>query len=259
MKQINEKVKAIQDNFGVIADAKATDPDAESTVISLLKGILKVLQDILAKPQMAVSSNQVEGDGFMTLTDVIAAVEAIKDNNYGDSAIIGWCSDIDQAVAQKMMKKYKAFTVSRVKDQASYALPADVDFTDIDTLYVDKEPVQKIDLRSYEKSGYYLDMDDETKFCIYPVPTQSDTTAGIRGIYLWKPARYTAAYTDALLVPDKFERIYSEFCLAKLYMLGEEAIWYRNYMSLYNGTWDELAKWCKGINPLTESRASNCI
>lgn len=194
-----------------------------------------------------------------TLAQVITSVTAIKDNNYGDNAIIGWCSDIDQAVAQKLMKKYKLFTVSRVKDQASYDLPTGVDFTDIDTLFIDKKPVPKIDLRSFEKPGYYLDMDDETKFCIYPVPTQADTTAGIRGIYLWKPTRYTAAYTDPLLVPDQFERIYTEFCLAKLCLLGEEAVWYKNYMSLYNGTWDELAKWYRRISPLSESRTSNCI
>jgi len=160
----------------------------------------------------------------MTLTDVITAVEAIKDNNYGDNVIIGWCSDIDQAVAQKLMKKYKVFTVSRIKDQASYDLPAGVDLNDIDTLFVDKIPVPKIDLRSYEKPGYYLDMDDETKFGIYPIPTQSDVTAGIRGVYLWKPARYTAAYTDPLLVPDQFDRIYAEFCLAKLTSSGTTSV-----------------------------------
>jgi hypothetical protein len=195
----------------------------------------------------------------LKLTDVISSVGSLRDNIYGDNAIAGWCSDLDQDVAINVLKKYKYFDVSRIKDQASYSLPAGLKFYDIETMYVDKKPIPKIDFMSLNKEGFYQDMEDETKFLIYPIPSYSDTSPGIRGVYIWRPAVYTPEYTGDLLIPDMFKRIYTEFCMAKLSQLDEDPVNYANYMRLYNNTWKEYAKWYNRTGPVRESRTSNVI
>lgn len=77
------------------------------------------------------------------------------------------------------------------------------------------------------------------------------------------PARYTSEFTGDLLVSkdqkDIFSRIYIEFCMAKLSQLDEDPVNYANYMTLYNNTWKDYAKWYVRISPARESKTINVI
>jgi hypothetical protein len=192
-----------------------------------------------------------------TIQEIINRVDDIKINAYSETAKTAWINQVEGWVKDKVIKTFGYFEILRTKDQATYALPSGVSFANIVNAYMDKYPIQKLDVRSYEQRGYFLGSDG--KLNIYPVPGQDDTTPGLRIIYKIPHALYK--YPDdkdaELLVPSPYDNIYENYVYAMIDWFNRDTNAYKNTYAMYNAAWGEFEKWYKQNNPLPPTKFIN--
>lgn len=174
------------------------------------------------------------------LATVIARVDSVKPNPYTNDDKTNWINKVEGFVAEKLMPTYRWFEISRIKDQAAYTMI--IPFLNIVKAWADERPFEKIDARSLNKTGYFMDSDG--KLNIYPVPTVSDVKPGLKFIYMDNGVGYD--YTEdcgrSLLVTEPYDEIYDFYLMARMDLAQNELDSYQNNMTLYNAAWSDLAK-----------------
>lgn len=189
-----------------------------------------------------------------TVKDIIDYVDLLKPNAYTDAQKLVWFNRLEQDVKRTVMKNFIKSDIARVKDTAIYDLPAGVVFEDIDTVFFDKIPVEKLDQRSYIDTvsnvrGYYKTT--AGKLGIQPSPNVSDDsgTYGIRLVYLENLTPFTAT-SGTLLIPDQFKDVYEFYLISKIEFFNKEYEAYTNTSSMFNAAWNDFANWYKGKQPV---------
>jgi hypothetical protein len=192
-----------------------------------------------------------------TIQEIINLVDDIKINTYSEAAKTAWINKVEGWVKDQIIKTYSYFEISRVKDQAAYAIPSGVSFANIAMAYMDKYPIQKLDVRSLDRTGYFLGADG--KINIYPVPSQDDTTPGLRFVHKIPHIKYVYAEDkDAeLLVPSPYDNIYETYIYAMIDWHNREFKAYNNTFSMYNEAWKDFANWYKQNNPIPPTQIKN--
>lgn len=194
----------------------------------------------------------------MKIQDAISNVDSIRPNSYTTLVKIGLLADLDQTVKNEVMKEYAYAEISRVYDQEAYDLPAGVTINMIVKVFVDGYEVPKIDFRSYEKEGYYIDNDGKIAF--YPVPAADDTEAGIRIVYQKTLDRYDSDDYDAnidLLIPEPHSSIYADWLIARIDYLDRQYDDYNNDITIFNDHYAKFASWYNRIKPTDTPRIKN--
>jgi hypothetical protein len=198
--------------------------------------------------------NQIGGMiGMPTIAEIIAKVDELRPNRFSDTLKIGWCSDVDIAIRNDLIPVYTSHLISRVKDQTAYDLPEGVQFDDIVLVSVDGKQIDKIDIRSQNKLGFYY-MDGKINF--YPVPGQTDTAPGIKLIAKERLTPYTDTEQE-LIAPVPYSRIYEWYLFAMIKYFDDDIEGYNNDMQQFNTAWDEYAKYIQRGKPSSPLKSKN--
>ncbi len=198
-----------------------------------------------------------------TVANIITYVDALKPNPYTDSQKLAWINKVEEAVKLNVMKTFKATSIQRLADTATYDLPAGVSFHDIDKAFIDGVPVRKIDYRSYlvtenEELGVYEY--SSTKIGISPVPTSSDESSDprLRIVYLEQFTPYSATSSNVQLQKEQHKSIYEWYLFAMIDLFNEDFDKYNNSMQQYNAAFSELENWYQSRQPIdTNLKAKN--
>jgi hypothetical protein len=192
-----------------------------------------------------------------TIQEIISRVDDVKINAYSEKAKTGWISQVEGWIKDKVIQTFNFFEISRIKDQAAYDLPAGVNFMNVVMGFFEGYPIQKIDARSFNKIGYFLD--GSGKLNIYPVPGVDDTQPGLRFVCKWAhvPFRYPDDKDQELLVPAPYDKIYDDYVMAMIDWSNREYGAYNNSMIMYNASFDEVRKWYKQTNPIPDTQIRN--
>lgn len=194
----------------------------------------------------------------MNMQDVVSYVDDVRPNDYSEAAKIILMSDLDGMVKDEIMKTYSYDEIMRVMDQAAYDLPTGVDFSSIETVFVDGSEIPKIDFRSFERDGYYLD--STGKIAFYPVPAVTDTEAGIRIVHQDTLTRYTQTDYDndkTLLIPEPYSTLYAEYIMMRMNYLDKQYEDYNNDVTVFNTNLQTFAKWYNQKNPMNGHKIKN--
>lgn len=191
----------------------------------------------------------------MKISDIIATVDELRPNNrYSNTQKIKWISLLDQKIRSEVAKSYGVATISRVAEQSAYTMPEGVNFNNIVKVFFDGQEVPKLDPTSYEKLGYW--MDTEGKFAIYPTPAASDSTAGVRIIYLTIPAVYSSDNQD-VFAPDPYAEMYQWYIFAQMDLFDRNYDDYNNSITMFNTRFDEYAKFYRRTAPIENITSRN--
>lgn len=194
----------------------------------------------------------------MKIQDVVSYVNDVRKNAYSTAAKIVMISDVDSRVRDEIMKTFTYNDIMRVQDQAAYDMPSGVTFDQIVKVFVDGSEIIKLDYRSFERVGYYLDTNGKIE--LYPVPTVSDTEAGVRIVSQDRLTRYTQANYDDdvdLLIPEPYSNLYAEWILAQMNYLDKQYEDYNNDVVVFNNNFKAFANWYKARNPLQPQKIRN--
>ncbi|MGH0053391.1 MAG: hypothetical protein ACQ5SW_08400 [Sphaerochaetaceae bacterium] len=194
----------------------------------------------------------------MNIKDLIDSyIDDVRKNDYSTAAKISWCSDVDCEVRDKIMQQYVPATISIVADTAAYDLPDGVSFDSIEVVYQNGVEIPKLDARTYQKNGYFLNTSGQIE--LYPTPTAA-LTDGLRIIYQSSHTRYTTDDYDnnvTLLIPDQYATIYSEYIFSKMNYLDKQYEDYNNDVLVYNASMENFATWYNQKNPQSGRKIKN--
>lgn len=84
----------------------------------------------------------------MELLQVIAQADALLPNPYTREEKLRWCDEVSASIRREIKKIYN--TVETMVDEAgALELPDDIAFEDIETVYLNGKPMEKLDFRSF--------------------------------------------------------------------------------------------------------------
>jgi hypothetical protein len=172
------------------------------------------------------------------MSDVIAYIDELKANKYGQGNKIRWVNDDDGIVWSEIYKYTDFKEVSTVIGQAAYAIPDSVDFSRIEAVFVNGVKIHKIDHSMLNTTGYYRGADG--KINIYPVPTVAGQT--IRIAYNLPFAAHTTV-DDDVLVSEPYSKIYWQYISAQIDWFNDDIVKYNNSITLFNTSMKEYADW----------------
>jgi hypothetical protein len=178
----------------------------------------------------------------MLISAIITRINTLKQNRYATATKLDWINHVDGAVWNEVYKHTGFSDVSRVNGQAAYSLPAGVTYELVAKVYVDGEEIFPITYEDYETTGYYRD--STGKVAIYPIPTASDITPGLRIVYRL-PFTQHAAITEAVYVLTPYDKVYDDYCFAMMDKYNQENEKYQNSMAFYNASFKEYVNWYK--------------
>lgn len=189
-----------------------------------------------------------------TIREVITRVDELRPNRFGDNLKIDWCWDVDAAVRNDLIPEYTVYPIQRIADQGAYDLPEGVSFSDIILVYIEGRPIDKIDVRSQNKPGYFY---ADSKINLFPVPHQSDQASGeIRIVAKSQLKKYTDL-DQKLLLPDSQLKIYQWYLLAQIAYFSDDIEGYNNDMMQFNTAWDDYAKQLQRNKPASPLKSKN--
>jgi hypothetical protein len=185
----------------------------------------------------------------MKVNELITTVDSEYANPYDMQNKLNWINELELRYRLEVDQKLGIFELSRLSNIAGYDMPSGVQFKDLKIVYIDRRKADFIDLTSYQKPGYYQDADG--KFAIYPVPIVSDSTPGIRCVYIIRPTAKVLANieTDDLLITDEYINVYKYFIFWKIALMNREFDEANNWSDLFNSEFAELSKWVKRKSP----------
>jgi hypothetical protein len=193
-----------------------------------------------------------------TVDDFLSELDTEYINPYTNTNKVSWINELELRYKLEVDQDISFFEISRLANVAEYDMAAGVVFKDIKIVYIDKAPADPIDLTSYEKIGYYKGTGG--KFTVYPVPTISDSTPGIRVVHIVRPTKKIVGniLTDTLLIEDEFINVYKFWLFSKMALLNKEFDEYNSWSTLFNEEWKSLAKWINRTKPKTADGLSQC-
>jgi hypothetical protein len=162
-----------------------------------------------------------------------------------DAVLIQLINEVDGSIHYGIYKEKLVSDISLVANTAEYDLPTGVTFDLIDQVYLNDIPLIKID-ESYKDTTGYLRGSTNSKVKLYPVPEESDKggNKSLRIVYLKPFAKHTAT-SDTVLVSAPHDKIYYEYCSAKISLFNENTATYNNMITIYNASLAEYEQWCK--------------
>jgi len=190
----------------------------------------------------------------LKIREVIQRVDELRPNRFGDKLKIDWCWDVDSAVRNDLIPEYTVHPIQRKAGQSAYNLPEDVSFSDIVLVYVEGKQIDKIDVRSLNRPGYFF-ADDKINF--YPIPHQTDKEPGQIRIVARKPLEKYTTLDQELLLPDSQLKIYMWYLLAQIAYFNDDIDTYNNDMLQFNTAWDEYAKQLQRNRPANHLKSRN--
>lgn len=84
----------------------------------------------------------------MELLQVISTADALCPNPFSREEKLRWCDEVSSAIRREIKKIYNTIE-TRVNGPEELVLPDDIDFTDIETAYVNGKLMDKVDFRSF--------------------------------------------------------------------------------------------------------------
>jgi hypothetical protein len=188
-----------------------------------------------------------------TLQNILDFFGSIRPGQpYSSTVIIQFVNEVDGSIWNELYRYKTSADILRVNGQAAYSLPAGFDFNDVINTFVDGVEIPRIDASMYQTTGYYRD--STGKLVIYPVPTASDSSAGLHVVHNVPYTKHTAL-TDTSLVPAPFDRMYYEYLTAKYDFLRKDFNSYNNEVDAFSGTWGEHVTWWTAKNPFTKEES----
>ncbi len=112
----------------------------------------------------------------MELLQVISKADALCPNHYTLEEKLHWCDEVSASIRREIKKIYNTVE-TRVYTSEELVLPEDIDFSDIETAYVNGKQMDKVDFRSFAEGN---------------LPKGISLPATIRLVYLTRalPVRY---------------------------------------------------------------------
>lgn len=197
---------------------------------------------------------------MQTIQEIISRVDEIKINPYSEAAKVNWINQVEGWIKDKIIQNYEYFEICRVKDQAAYDIPAGISFKNITIAYINMTyPMQKLDARSPNKAGYFLDSAGKLNIC--PIPGQDDPAGspGLRFVYKVQhvPYKYPADKDTDLLIAAPYDKIYEDYIYAMIDWSNREYGAYENGMSMYNASWREVERSHTQLIPVSTAQIRN--
>jgi len=178
----------------------------------------------------------------MLISAIITRIDELKPNGYTSTTKLGWINQVDGMIWNEIYKHTGFSDILRLANTAAYALPTGVDFNLVTEVYVDGEPILPITFKDFETTGYYRGTDG--KLNIYPVPTASDTVAGLREVHRLPFVPHTAI-SESIYMPVPYDKAYDDYICAMIDKYNQDMEGYNNNMSFYNADTKEFAAWYK--------------
>lgn len=186
--------------------------------------------------------------------EIINFVDEIKPNILPLKAKVKWISRIDGRILSDLMKSFKKFEITMLKDQLEYELPQGVKGYDIIKGYVNNIEVLKT--TPLERSGFYIAENSSGIECINlnaePIPDQVLTIE-----YQYRIPSYDIDIDVELMAPEPYDTIYEYYLKAMIDKENEDFEGYQNNMQFFNSEFKDFARWHKQREPVRSSKIKN--
>ena len=157
----------------------------------------------------------------MTIAEVLERVDSLYHNTYTAEEKLRWCYDVSRGIRDNIKKLYGRREQTISTDGEKIPLPDGVNFTDIDSVFVNGRQVSKVDERSYGDSGFkagdvvlviYKLLPDEYTLVDGAVPEElkTEVDAPYDGLYVDYVCAQIAFYQNDLSEYNKFITMYHD-------------------------------------------------
>lgn len=176
----------------------------------------------------------------MLISDIIARIDELKPNKYTSATKLNWINHVDGIIWNEIYK-HTAFTdIMRQAGVSAYNLPEGVDFNLVTDVYVDGKPIYLITYENFETTGYFRGTDG--KLNIYPAPTVSDVSPGLRIVYR-VPFTPHSATSEQAYMPAPHDKAYDDYIAAMIDKYNRDMDGYNNNTAFFNNSMKEYAEW----------------
>lgn len=176
----------------------------------------------------------------MLIAEVLERVDALYPNTYTNEEKVRWCYDVSCGIRDSIVKVYRVRTQTIEKDGDLVLMPDGINFSDIDSVYVNGLPVGKVDGRSLAGG---------------PLPAGSE----VRVVYKVMPEPYSIA--DGDIDPDvrtemeaPYDSLYVDYVCAQIAFYQNDMADYNKFISMYNEKLLEFAKHYQQTAPVVQGR-----
>lgn len=157
----------------------------------------------------------------MLIADVIKKVDDLYPNPYTPEEKLGWCYDVSRGIRDNIKKLYQEREQVIEAEGEQILLPAGVEFSDVDTVFVNGKRIRKVDARTYTGAGLkagdvvrvvYKTFPDPYALIDGAVPEDYETevSAPYDGLYVDYVCGQIAFYQNDLSDYNKFITMYNE-------------------------------------------------
>lgn len=183
------------------------------------------------------------------IADLITSLNGLKDNSYSDAQILEWLNEVESQIKAEVIKSYERQTITVTSDTLEYDLTTGYNQMDVIDIYIDKELIDKNDLRDM----YNAYITDNTSFSDAETNNsklvfQEGIDADVIITYQQKHTPYTAT-TSYLLVEPPYSKLYTEYISAKIDYFDKEYTAYNNGIQIYNQTLENFRGWYNKRKP----------
>jgi hypothetical protein len=186
----------------------------------------------------------------MTVQALITSIAGKMPNTLVDQDYLDFVNELEQAVYSDTVKEFTGFDIALVSDQAAYDFPTGYTILDIEAAFLNDIELAKLDLRQYQKKGYYS---ETGKLTLYPIPSQTDAEGeeSLHVVCRTKPAVKLIANitTDALLLPDAFIDLYRYYIYSQIAYLREQFTTGDNWATKFNAKMSDFKIWYENNRP----------
>ena len=176
----------------------------------------------------------------MRIAEVIERVDALYPNTYTNEEKVGWCYDVSCGIRDSIVKVYRVREQTIEKDGDQILMPEGVNFSDVDSVFVNGLPVAKVDGRSLVGG---------------PLPAG----ANAKVVYKVMPDAYSIA--DGTIDPDAetemgapYDSLYVDYVCAQIAFYQNDMNDYSKFIGTYNEKLMEFARSYQQTAPLVQGR-----
>lgn len=176
----------------------------------------------------------------MLIADVLERADDLYPNTYTTEEKVRWCYDVSCGIRDNIMKLYQVKVQFINQEGEQILMPEGVNFSDIDSVYINGVPVSKVDARSF--SGGTLSPGDEVRVVYKILPEPYGIEEG---------ALDPEARTE---MEAPYDGLYVDYVCAQIAFYQNDLSDYNKFITMYNEKLSEFAAKYRQTAPVVERR-----
>ena len=176
----------------------------------------------------------------MLINEVLHSVDSLYPNTYTMEEKLKWCYDVSRGIRDNILKLYQSSEQVIASDGEQILLPGEVNFSDIESVYVNGEKVTKVDARSFLGNG--MKAGDVVKVVYKTLP---------------KPFAVNEGEVDPEAVTEveaPYDGLYIDYVCAQIAFFQNDLADYNKFITMYNEKLMDFAVKYRKTAPLVEKR-----